>query len=56
MMSGIAGICGGLFGAYLTGMVSPFWCFGVTSMFGLLIFVSALFMHSGLEVDGDYIA
>ena len=37
-------------------MVSPFWCFGVTSLFGLLIFVSALYMHKGLEIEGDYIA
>ena len=55
-MHGVAGIFGGLFGAYLTEMVSPFWCFGVTSLFGTLIFVSAIFMHKGLEVEGDYLA
>ena len=46
-------IIGGLLGAYFTGFVSPYWCFGIYSIFGLAVFISAFFITPELENESD---
>jgi len=48
-----AAIVGGLFGAYATGFVSPFLCFGILACFGLVVSICGCFMSPELELTGD---
>ena len=40
-------------GAYFTGFLSPYWCFGILAIFGLAVFVSAFSITSQLENESD---
>ena len=44
---------GGLIGAYFTGFLTPYWCFGVYSIFGLAVMLSAFSITPALEVESD---
>ena len=44
---------GGLFGAYMTGYLSPYWCFGLYAMFSIAIFVSGFYITNELETESD---
>ena len=53
-LNGVASIFGGFSGAYLTGYVNPYWCFGIYAFAGVLVVLSALNMNNSLEVEGDF--
>ena len=53
-LNGVASIFGGFSGAYLTGYVNPYWCFGIYAFAGVLVVLSTLNMNKSLEVEGDF--
>ena len=44
---------GGICGAFMTGFLTPYWCFGVYAFFGLVVFISAFWITNALEVESD---
>ena len=46
-------VAGGLFGAYATGYLSPYWCFGVYTIFSVAIFASGFYITNQLEIESD---
>ena len=54
MLNGVASICGGFSGAYLTGYVNPYWCFAIYGLSGIAVMISALSMNKKMEIEGDF--
>ena len=46
-------VIGGLFGAYATGYLSPYWCFGIYTIFSIAIFASGFYITNQLEIESD---
>jgi hypothetical protein len=53
MIAGVAAICGGITAAILLQYYTPFLCFFIYGLFGLVIAVSSLFIPLHLEWDED---
>ena len=52
-ITGLTAIVGGIIGAYFTGFLTPYWCFGIYSIFGLAVFLSAFSITKALETESD---
>ena len=44
---------GGIMGAYFTGYMTPYWCFGVLTIFSLFVFMSAFLITAEMEMESD---
>jgi hypothetical protein len=53
MIAGVAAICGGITAAILLQYYTPYLCFFIYGLFGLVIAVSSLFIPIDLEWDAD---
>jgi len=53
MIAGVAAICGGITAAILLQYYTPFLCFFIYGLFGLVIAVSSCFIPIHLEWDED---
>lgn len=56
LVTGLASISGGLFGAYFTDQGNPFYCFKIISFMGLLCSLSGILITNKLEIEGDFTA
>ena len=54
MILGIAAISGGLVGAFMTGYVNPYWCFGYYAIFGVFVIISSWCLNPFLEFESDF--
>lgn len=52
-ISGVTAIFGGFAGAYFTGFLTPYWCFGIYAIFGCFVFLSAFSITRELETESD---
>ena len=49
----IAAVFGGLSAAFMTGFLTPYWCFGIYSIFGFAVFASAFSIKADIENESD---
>ena len=49
----ISAVIGGLAGAFMTGFLTPYWCFGIYSVFGFAVFASAFSISKEIENESD---
>lgn len=45
---------GALFAAFMTGFVSPYWCFGLYAIFAIVVIMTSLCMSPQLEFENDF--
>ena len=53
MIAGVAAICGGITAALILQYFTPYLCFFIYGLFGLVVAVSSLFIPVRLEWDED---
>ena len=46
----------GVASAYVTGFLSPYWCFGIVTIFGVVIFGTAFTLKAHVELESDVAA
>ena len=46
-------VLNGLAGAFMTGFLTPYWCFGICAIFGAVCFVTAFYLKSQVEFESD---
>ena len=49
----MSSIFGGISGAYFTGFLTPYWCFGIYAGFGFFVTLSAFSITCELETESD---
>ena len=49
----MAAVFGGLSGAFMTGFLTPYWCFGIYAIFGFVVFASAFSIKPEIEIESD---
>ena len=49
----LAAVIGGLCAAFMTGFLTPYWCFGIYSVFGFAVFASAFSINTEIENESD---
>lgn len=54
-MLSISAFFGGLVASVLTGFVNPYVCFGVYSLFGLIVSFTSLKLSTEIEESGDFV-
>ena len=52
-ITGVTAVFGGISGAYFTGFLTPYWCFGIYAGFGFFVFLSAFSITRELETESD---
>lgn len=53
MVTGIAGISGGLVSAFFTGMLDARFCFAYYAMFGVVVVITSACLDPELETEND---
>ena len=53
-VTGTAGLAGSIVGAFMTGFVNPYWCFGYYAIFSVFTIIAALIMNPLLEIESDF--
>ena len=49
----LGSVIGGLSGAFMTGFLTPYWCFGIYAIFGFAVFASAFSIKPEIENESD---
>ena len=52
-VTGITALAGSIVGAFLTGFVNPYWCFGYYAIFSAFTVIAAYIMNPLIETEGD---